>query len=182
MPTCVTINSWRSAERRAPSVLAITSISVEGFSSAGAVPNTTPEIMDTITANKRTRPSTLASDTCGIPAGESTTNRRTITTASPQPARPPASARTMLSVSLCRNKRPRPAPTTARTANSFFRPTLCDKTRFATFAQAIRNTAPAEASSSHAVRRASWTCRSRIVRTCSRNTLRNGGGADCTKS
>ena len=55
-------------------------------------------------------------------------------------------------------------------------------TRFAAFAHAMSNTAIEEMSSNHAARRELWICRSRMLRTSRRKVLRNGGGADSTKS
>src|SRR5262249_11516781 len=66
----------------------------------------------------------------------------TTATANPAPRAPPISARARLSASISRAIRPRPAPSAARIANSCERPSARTRSRFATLAQAINNTAP----------------------------------------
>ncbi len=58
------------------------------------------------------------------------------------PTRPPAAARTRLSVNVCRIRRPRPAPSARRTAISFCRAEARLRSRFATLAHAISRTRP----------------------------------------
>ncbi|HSE38622.1 MAG TPA: hypothetical protein VLG74_15070, partial [Blastocatellia bacterium] len=63
--------------------------------------------------------------------------------ASKNPKAPPAIDSSVLSVSSCRIKRPRPAPSAARIAISRSRRINRARVRFATLAQAISKTSPA---------------------------------------
>ncbi len=61
---------------------------------------------------------------------------------SSKPVPPPRSASIMLSVSVWRTRRARPAPSARRIAISFCRPVARASSRLATFAHAMRSTRP----------------------------------------
>ena len=84
--------------------------------------------------------------------------------ATSNPATPPASATTRLSVSICCTTRERVAPTARRTDSSFWRPAARASSSVATFAQAISITNATAPSSTSSAGRTSPTNASRSGR------------------
>ncbi len=74
--------------------------------------------------------------------GRKCSSPRIMATARNNPAAPPASDSTRLSISSCRTSCQREAPTASRTATSFCRDTARAISRLATLKQAISSTSP----------------------------------------
>ena len=86
--------------------------------SAGASPKARPMSVVRTNPNANTEASTPIASTRGSPGGASATSARTPTTATTIPSTPPRMASSRLSVSTWRTRRPRPAPSAARSASS----------------------------------------------------------------
>ena len=132
----------------------ITSASSGRAVNAGSAPNSMPVSTETTSV----KPSTVAS----MPTSLARVVKRAVKATSswsaplarPRPISPPATARSVLSVSSWRTSRPRPAPSAARIASSRLRRSMRASIRFATFAQAISRTQPTAPSSTSSVGRA----------------------------
>ncbi len=118
---------------------------------AGASPKITLASSEAASANASADRSTVTSSSRGRSAGASASSAVTPHRAIRMPPAPASSASTMLSVSICRTSRIRPAPTAARTTSSRPRADARASSRFATFAHAINNTNPTAASSTNNV-------------------------------
>jgi hypothetical protein len=120
---------------------------------AGARPKTTPVSSVTPIANATTRGSTPTSGTGSTFGGSVDSSQLTAHVAPSRPSTPPMPESTTLSTRSCRIRRPRPAPSAARTAISLWRSSARASSRFATFALTIRSThTTAPSSTSSAVR------------------------------
>ena len=149
-----------------------------GVCSAGNRPESAPQSSDSKIVNSAMRRSRPARSRNGTPVGARSTKTRSSPSASAIPAAAPASESRAASVSVCRIKRPRLAPSAERTANSRSRPSPRTIIRLATFAQAISSTANTEPSSIHAIDCASCVSRSRSERMLKWKSLRISAGTN----
>jgi hypothetical protein len=108
---------------------------------AGTRPKTMPVASVTIDVTSRTVPFTPTPSIRGKSDGATARRIRNPPTASSTPAMPPISDRRTLSVSNCRMSLPPLAPNAMRTVTSLSRTAARDRSKFATFAHAISNTA-----------------------------------------
>ena len=117
--------------------------------SAGRAPKSRAVRIDRPAAASRTGQLTWVSLSRGRLDGAAAMRSRTPVNDSRMPNAPPATARTMLSISVERTSRSRLAPSAARTAISRSRATARASCRFARLTQPMRSTAPTAASRSH---------------------------------
>ena len=117
----------------------------------------TPVTSDRPAVNASTVPFTPTPCSRGRLAGLSCTSASTPHTATSSPSAPPTAASSTLSVSSCRTRRARPAPSARRIAISRCRTDERASSRFATFAQAMSSTQPTAASSVSSAGRTSPT-------------------------
>ena len=124
---------------------------------AGARPKIVPEAM----AIRNVIPTALASmrtlSRRGMPGGANRSSRSSAQALTTRPAAPATIARTRLSVSIWRTRRPRSAPSAIRMAISRVRPAARTSSRLPTFAHAISNTQPTADRSSSSAGRAEAT-------------------------
>ena len=113
--------------------------------------------IDRPAVNASTVPLTPTACRRGRLDGLSCTSASTPQTATSRPSAPPTAASSTLSVSSCRTRRARPAPSARRIAISRWRTDERASSRFATFAQAISSTQPTAASSVSSAGRTSPT-------------------------
>ena len=119
--------SWPARSTRAPS-------------SAGAIPKRTLVRSERPNVNASTRTSS-PSGTGRVLAGSSkSASTRVVHCANTRPSTAPARARSRLSVSSCRTRRARLAPSATRNVTSLWRRLALTRNRFATFAQAMSRT------------------------------------------
>ena len=159
----VTTNAFRAQPPRAPSAEPLppwrspSARSTRETCHAGARPKTRLAANEIASANNNVAGSTVTSVSRGRSAGASATSALTPQRAMITPPVPASSASTTLSVSICRIRRRRPAPTAARTTSSRPRAAARASSRLATLAQAISNTNATAASSTNNVCRVSPT-------------------------
>ena len=125
--------------------------------SAGASPNITLVSSVMTSVNPRTRPSSATSFKRGYLSGILATSASTLHAASNTPRIAPRSPSSALSVSICRTRRRRRAPSAARMASSFFRSALRARSRLATLAHAMSSTNPTAPNRMRSTDRASPT-------------------------
>jgi hypothetical protein len=116
--------------------------------SAGPAPNATMVTRVRTAANTNTRQSISGAPPMGSVRGTSDANDGAATTASSNPAAPPAAASIALSVKSCRTRRSRPAPRDRRTAISWRRAVARANSRLARLVQPMsvrQNAAPSTA-------------------------------------
>ena len=124
---------------------------------AGANPKSRAVATDSSTVKSATRPSIATSSSRGMLPGAISTNALVAHDASSRPRNPPMRARTRLSVRSWRTRRPPPAPSDERTANSGARRVARTSSRPATLAQAMSRTNAVVAMKIHSVARAGPT-------------------------
>ena len=110
---------------------------------AGTKPKSTPVSSETASVKASTRQFRLRSTPLGkIPVSLSVSARSALLlqNAKSTPTAPPNAASSTLSVSSCRTRRQRPAPTASRTLISALRKAARASNRFATLAHAISST------------------------------------------
>ena len=135
---------------------------------AGASPNSTPAVSDTIVVNPSVRRSSAGRAKSSMPGGTSCSRKTIAPLASRTPTTRPSPPRTRLSASSCRTMRLRVAPSELRRAISCRRAVARASSRLATFAQAMSITTPTAANSTTNGRRASPATYSRRDVTCMR--------------
>ena len=142
--TCATTRAARILEEpppltaAPPSFKAATRFALAG--SAGSTANARPVSTQTTSVKASTSPSSEISDARGVKRAANPVRSRMVAAASASPSAPPASARSPLSVSICRKSRTRSAPRAARRAISRERRVSLARVRFAMLAQAMRST------------------------------------------
>ena len=142
---------------------------------AGRIPNAIPVNMEMAAVKATTRPSVPTPSRRGSASGIAASRTWVPQAASRIPHAPPASARTRLSVRICRTRRPRLAPSAVRTASSARRDDALARRRFARFAQAIRRTRPTAPARIHNGRRLSPTIPSSRATKSGRRDLSSSG-------
>ena len=133
-----------------PSSLRTGITSSRALRSAGASPKIIPVPSDNASVKASTRQSIGASNLIGRLGGFNANNAGAIQLARKKATHPPRNATSVLSISICRISRPRPAPSATRMAISRRRAVACANRRLAAFAQAISSTRPTTAISSPA--------------------------------
>jgi len=103
-------------------------------------PKTAPVNNDSKSVKPNTRASTPISLARGMVLGINFSSIAVPQTATSNPAPPPTTLSSVLSVSNWRSNRPRPAPNAPRMAISFWRLAARARSKLATLAQAINNT------------------------------------------
>ena len=111
---------------------------------AGTRPNRPAASRESASVNASVPRSSPASSSLGMFGGANTMSRCRPADARARPRAPAITPRTALSVKSLRDKRPRPAPKTARTAISCSRPVPRANTRFATLLHEINSTKETE--------------------------------------
>ena len=135
---------WR-AVRAAPRLVPVPSLraslgSMRAARRAGASPKKRPAKSEVESENNKSVESTEISFSRGVSGGAMARNRCTPPAARSIPNPPPSSAMRQLSTNPCRNKRPREAPSAARTAISRWRAEPRASKRLARLAQEISRT------------------------------------------
>ena len=138
----------RRRERRlslAPrlSVRSATCGSERSTDSAGASPKARPVHSESTAVTRTTPPSSDRSAESGRAVRATTRSVDKASQATSTPAAPPVSASRTLSVSNCRTRRPRPAPSARRSASSLRRDSVRASTAPVRLAQAMNNTSAA---------------------------------------
>ncbi len=118
---------------------------------AGTTPTSTPVPRAITIVNSSTVPLMSISAERVVKRSTKATSRSSETLASSRPSAPPMSASSVLSVSSCRNRRQRPAPSAARIAISRSRRTMRARSRLATLAATISSTNAAAPTSTRSV-------------------------------
>ena len=127
------------------------------YLNTGIAPNSRPAASDNPSVKSRTGRSSVMSSSRGRLPGASATSSRNAPNARPSPTTPPRRPSVTLSSSSSRAIRADPAPSAARIASSCCRDSALTRSRFATFAHAMRRTSPIVAISTHKTVRTSPT-------------------------
>ncbi len=141
------------------------SVALAATFSAGSAPNSSPVASVTVTEPTSRRASTPGDSGIGSVVGTRRATSGTASTAADDPSTPPRPAMTMFSVSICRTRRSRPAPSAVRTASSRCLPRARDSSRPARLVQAMSSMQNAAPASAHSIWRERQETSSRSVTT-----------------